>query len=148
MVQLGLKCRAARLMLLAQWVLAACGIAFTSCKLPSKVTMYVELALYLVMGCAVLALPASALANMDPDAFYLVQLGGVCYVGGTVFFVAGDTRPIWHCGWHLAVLGGAAFHWAAIYCHLARDLLPEGGGGGEVAAAVAASAAIFGGAEF
>eukprot|EP00611_Tribonema_gayanum_P010173 TRINITY_DN2009_c0_g1_i2.p1 TRINITY_DN2009_c0_g1~~TRINITY_DN2009_c0_g1_i2.p1 ORF type:complete len:408 (+),score=182.07 TRINITY_DN2009_c0_g1_i2:108-1226(+) len=103
-----------------EWVAALVGSIFSiSCDLKSSSTMVVELTLYLGMGLAVLTMWTEVAAAFVPQCLYLLVGGGAAYVVGVVFFVIGETIPIYHVFWHLFVIVASCMHWFAIYLYLA-----------------------------
>jgi hypothetical protein len=49
-----------------------------------------------------------------PISRHLLLGGGVAYTVGIIFFVLGNTQPIYHTIWHLFVLVGAICHWFSV----------------------------------
>jgi hemolysin III len=60
----------------------------------------------------VLAFPTLA-SRMPATGLTLILVGGVAYTGGLLFYVA-RRFPYHHLAWHLCVLIGTAFHYAAV----------------------------------
>jgi hemolysin III len=48
---------------------------------------------------------------------WLLLAGGLCYTGGTVFYLW-KRLPYHHAVWHLFVLAGSTCHWAAVFGYL------------------------------
>ena len=48
----------------------------------------------------------------------LLAIGTLCYVIGIVFFILGETRPIYHSVWHVFVFAAAVVHYFAIYFYI------------------------------
>jgi hemolysin III len=111
---------AARILLVGQWMAAALGSTFAACSdLNSTTTNNVELSLFLLMGWSVVLVWPQMREALDPNAFFLLFLGGVTYVVGIAFFIMGERRPIYHSVWHIFVIIAASLHWFAIYFYVA-----------------------------
>ena len=101
------------------WGLAAAGIALKF-WFAGKYRV-VSTLIYLVMGWLVLTAVRPLAHALGPQALWLLLGGGLCYTGGTVFYLW-KRLPYHHAVWHLCVLAGSACHWAAVY----RGVLPRG----------------------
>mmetsp|Transcript_75925 Transcript_75925/g.173838 ORF Transcript_75925/g.173838 Transcript_75925/m.173838 type:complete len:487 (-) Transcript_75925:242-1702(-) len=71
----------------------------------------VELLLYVFQAWMLVFQWDSVTKVMTPDSFQCLVLGGSFYMGGIVFFVLSEGRPIHHTVWHLFVLAAAICHW-------------------------------------
>ena len=49
--------------------------------------------------------------RLEPEAMFLVALGGAFYLIGIWPFAKGGSHPGWHVVWHFFVMAGAATHW-------------------------------------
>ena len=106
---------AARVLLVALWVLAAAGIVFKiffvhKFKRASLIT-------YIVMGWLALLVGRDLHAALPTPAFNLLIAGGLSYTIGAAFYAAKKYRYT-HAIWHLFVLGGAACHCVAIAAYV------------------------------
>lgn len=110
---------AARILLVGEWMAAALGSTFAACSdLNSKTTNNVELSFFLLMGWGVVLVWNEMREVLDPNAFFLLFLGGATYIVGIAFFILGERRPIYHCVWHLFVVLAASLHWFAIFFYV------------------------------
>jgi len=74
-------------------------------------------ALYLAMGWIVLIAAKPLLEHVPSGGLGLLLAGGLCYTGGTVFYLW-RRLPYHHAIWHLWVLAGSICHWAAVFFYL------------------------------
>lgn len=72
-----------------------------------------SLTLYLLMGWSAVFIIKPVFQNLPSLALCLILLEGATYTAGTWFF-SHDERPYYHAIWHVFVLLGTIFHWAAI----------------------------------
>ena len=93
------------------WGLALLGIAFqvTILRRWAKASV----AVYVLMGWAVVTAIKPMLATVAPGGLLLLLLGGLCYTGGVGFYVW-RRLPYHHALWHVFVLAGSAFHYFAV----------------------------------
>ena len=73
--------------------------------------------IYLGMGWLVMVALKPLLAALPFDGLRLLVAGGLCYTGGSVFYLW-KRLPYQHAIWHLFVLGGSACHWAAVFFYV------------------------------
>jgi hemolysin III len=106
------------LMLLLIWVIAVLGVAGRVLWLSAPRWLYT--AMYVAMGWAVLIQGSAFVGGLEADVFYLVVAGGLTYTAGAVIYAL--KRPNFFGGrvgfheiWHLFVIAGSAFHYAAVY---------------------------------
>jgi hemolysin III len=92
------------------WGLAALGVALELLA-PRRRTMAV--ALYLLMGWAVVIAARPLLSGMAAGGVRLLVLGGLAYTLGVVFYVW-RRLPYHHALWHGFVLFGSAAHFFAV----------------------------------
>lgn len=78
--------------------------------------------IYIGMGWLVVIALKPLLAALPAGGVRLLFAGGLCYTGGTVFYLW-RRLPYHHAIWHLFVLGGSACHWAAVFFYV----VPHGG---------------------
>jgi hemolysin III len=76
-----------------------------------------SLALYLGMGWLVVVAIKPMLNNVATEAMWLLLAGGLSYSVGVIFYAA-KKLYMHHVIWHLFVLAGSAFHFAAIYFYV------------------------------
>lgn len=72
---------------------------------------------YLGMGWIVLIALRPMLEAVPPGGLWLLLAGGLCYTGGTIFYLW-KRLPYHHAVWHLFVLAGSICHWVSIYGYL------------------------------
>jgi hemolysin III len=97
------------------WGLALAGIALRL-VLPRRPTV-LFVSLYLAMGWCVVVAAKPLLAAVAPGGIALLAAGGLAYSVGVVFYVS--KRPYHHAIWHVFVLAGSAFHYAAVLRYVA-----------------------------
>jgi hemolysin III len=109
---LGLKGGLGLAFLILEWSLAAAGIVLYAANL--KFIKRVELAVYILMGWAIVAgwLPLSR--SLPRMSLILLAAGGVFYTLGTVWYSRRGMRGA-HVVWHVFVLFGAACHWVSVW---------------------------------
>lgn len=76
------------------------------------------LALYLMMGWAVVWAGQSLLAEVADPVLFLIIAGGLVYTVGVVFFLL-DWLPYHNTIWHVCVLIGSILFFAAVAVHIA-----------------------------
>lgn len=94
------------------WLLAALGIlskVYLGHRYPK-----ISTAMYLGMGWLAIFAIRPLAAALPPAGLTWLVAGGLCYTLGVVFYVQ-DWRRYRHAVWHLFVLGGSAFHYAAVF---------------------------------
>lgn len=97
------------------WGLAVLGVTLKS-WFAGRFRM-VSTGIYLVMGWLVLIALKPLMAVLPAGGMKLLLAGGFCYTGGAVFYLW-RSLPYHHAIWHLFVLGGSAFHWAAVFIYV------------------------------
>jgi len=73
--------------------------------------------IYIGMGWLVVMAAKPMLLAVPTGGLWLLLAGGLCYTGGTVFYLW-KRLPYHHAVWHLFVLAGSACHWAAVFVYL------------------------------
>lgn len=101
-------------MLVAQWVLAAVGIALNAIAMKNPVVKGVSMAFYVVMGWMAVVALRPLLAALSPAAFALLLAGGVSYTVGIVFYALGRKVRYFHSVWHLFDLLGTLLQFFSI----------------------------------
>ncbi len=81
---------------------------------PRSEARILSMAIYVVMGWAVLAAVVPLLHALGVAGFAWLAAGGVCYTVGIVFYVFDGRFRHWHGIWHLFVVAGSAMHYLAI----------------------------------
>ena len=74
------------------------------------------LAMYLGIGWVAVLVPRDVVQIVAPGAVNLIVLGGVSYTAGVPFYLRNNFLD--HSIWHLFVLAGSFFHWAAVYFYV------------------------------
>ena len=75
---------------------------------------FVDALFYVAMGCVALLFLKPIVENIPVNGILLLSLGGAAYIIG-VFFYLSKTIPYNHAIWHLFVMAGGAFHFAAVW---------------------------------
>ena len=73
--------------------------------------------IYIGMGWLVMVAIKPLMAALPAGGLKLLIAGGLCYTGGTVFYLW-KRLPYQHAIWHLFVLAGSACHWIAVFFHV------------------------------
>jgi len=97
------------------WGLAAIGVALKfwfagRFRLASTL-------IYIGMGWLAMVAIKPLAAALPVGGLRLLIAGGLCYTGGTVFYLW-RKLPYQHAIWHLFVLAGSACHWAAVLLYV------------------------------
>jgi len=94
------------------WALAMVGIALVALgREPS--TLF-----YIAMGSAGVVVAPAMIESVPWPGLLLLVLGGAAYIGGAAFYVAQQLR-FNHLVWHVAVILGVGFHYAAVFTYVA-----------------------------
>jgi hemolysin III len=99
------------------WSLAVAGITLRLVLRRRPTVLF--LSLYLAMGWCVVVAARPLFAAAGPPAVALLAAGGLAYSLGVPFYVW-RRLPYHHAVWHLFVLAGSAFHYAAVLRYVAR----------------------------
>lgn len=97
------------------WGLAAIGVAMKF-WFTGRFTVISTL-IYLAMGWIVVTAIKPMLHAVSPGGLWLLLAGGLCYTGGTVFYLW-KRLPYHHAVWHLWVLGGSVCHFFAVFFYV------------------------------
>ena len=97
------------------WALAVIGILIETTRL--RRFRAALIALYVIMGWAVVAAIKPMMQNMASGGLWLLLSGGLSYTGGIVFYLW-DRLPYNHAIWHLFVLAGSCLHYLAILLYV------------------------------
>jgi hemolysin III len=100
-----------RSMLIAVWAIAALG-AVIKLRFPRRLDK-LSVALYLAQGWIVLLALETVVASLPSQALWLLLAGGIVYTLGVPFHLM-EWMRFHNVIWHIFVLGGAAFQFAAI----------------------------------
>lgn len=93
------------------WGLAVFGIVIETTRLRRYRAGLI--ALYVIMGWAVVAAVKPMLENVENGGLWLLLTGGLAYTGGIAFYLW-HRLPYNHAIWHLFVLAGSVLHFFAI----------------------------------
>jgi hemolysin III len=102
-------------MLSVVWGLAAIGVALKFWF--AGRFRVVSTLIYIGMGWLVLVFFKPLAMSLPHDGLVWLFAGGLCYTGGTLFYLW-KRLPYHHAIWHLFVLGGSACHWVAIFFYV------------------------------
>jgi hemolysin III len=78
---------------------------------------WLSVVIYLVMGWAVVFSMGPLIENLPPRGLWLLIAGGLCYTGGTVFYLL-KRVPYLHAVWHTWVLAGSVCHFLAVLLYV------------------------------
>jgi hemolysin III len=95
-----------------EWGLAAAGISLYAVNV--KFIKKAELAVYVLMGWALIAGITRLVRSMPPVSVFFLFAGGAAYTLG-IFWYSQRTRRGSHVVWHVFVLAGAVLHWWSIW---------------------------------
>lgn len=101
--------------LIAVWAIALAGIIF-KLFFTGKLEV-LSLISYLGMGWLGFTLFSRLSELISADAVNLMLYGGLCYTGGVIFYLMRKLK-YHHAIWHIFVMGGTAFHFAAVYLYV------------------------------
>jgi hemolysin III len=99
------------------WVVALAGVAMNLLARWNAPRVYI--ALYLILGWAVLAVLDQLISNLSPVGMTLLAAGGILYTVGVIFHV-NKKLPFNSAIWHGFVIAAASCHFAAIYLDVAQ----------------------------
>ena len=97
------------------WGLAVMGILIETTRLRRFRGWLI--ALYVIMGWAVVAAIKPMMANVSSGGLWLLLAGGLAYTGGIVFYLW-RRLPYNHAVWHVFVLAGSVLHYFAILLYV------------------------------
>jgi len=97
------------------WGLAVMGILIEATRLRRFRGWLI--ALYVIMGWAVVAAIKPMMANVASGGLWLLLSGGLAYTGGIVFYLW-KRLPYNHAIWHLFVLAGSVLHYFAVLLYV------------------------------
>jgi hemolysin III len=107
-----------RVMLAAVWAIAAAGVAL-KLRFPRRFDK-LSILLYLAQGWIVLLAFNPIVTSLPNEALWLLLAGGIVYTLGVPFHLM-EWMRFHNVIWHVFVLGGAAFQFAAITDVVLRD---------------------------
>jgi hemolysin III len=96
----------------SEWALAIAGITLYAANW--KFLKKAELAIYILMGWAIIAGWMTLSKTLPKMSLILLGIGGVSYTLGTFWYSKPQRRGA-HVTWHVFVLGGAVCHWASVW---------------------------------
>ena len=102
-----------------EWGFALVGIlikVFKPTKFNQGVSLFFIVA-YIVMGSIVFFATRQVIDAVSLSGFLWVVLGGIFYIGGTVFYKMKSVKFI-HLAWHLCVMAGSAAHFIGVYFYV------------------------------
>lgn len=117
-IQLGVSNFWGRLLTIAVWILACCGLikAFSEGRLLQKIS---NATLFNVMGwIALIGIPQSMFIHVPLEAYIGLFFGGGCFSFGIVFLNGDGVIPFSHAWWHLISVSGILSHFLSIYCYM------------------------------
>lgn len=94
------------------WLLAIIGFfykIFFMNKFP-KLSLFI----YIMMGWSVLFIAEPVWNACTPLSVSFILAEGVCYTSGVYFFANDSKKKYYHGIWHIFVILGTMFHWAAV----------------------------------
>lgn len=94
------------------WLLAIAGIVYKIFFFNTHPRL--SLVLYVAMGWSALAVVRPLWEACTPLSLSFILAEGVSYTTGVYFFVRDGRRWYYHGVWHLFVIVGTMFHWAAV----------------------------------
>jgi hemolysin III len=101
----------------AVWFFALLGIFF---KLFYTRLQNVATTFYVLLGWLPMIAIRQIIENVPLSVFAWVLAGGVSYTAGTYFLMRDERRLYFHAVWHLLVIAGSAFHYAAVLLYIAN----------------------------
>lgn len=123
---IGLGGKTGLAILIAEWVLAACGIWLVVFGLRGKkCPTLLRVGLYVLMGWLGFVAPGRVIEALGWDGLGWLVAGGLVYTLGAVVFVT-DRPRLWpgkfvaHDLWHVMVIVGAACHYVAVWRLVAK----------------------------
>ncbi len=93
------------------WACAIAGIVMNAISINK--TEKIGLALYVIMGWAVVWVIVPIVKALPASAFIMLVLGGIAYTSGIIFY-AQKKRKYMHGIWHLFVLTGSVLHFVSV----------------------------------
>jgi len=102
-----------------EWGFALIGILikiFRPTRFNQGVSLFFIVA-YIVMGSVIFIATKQVIDAVSLPGFFWVVLGGVFYIGGTIFYKIKNIKFI-HLAWHLCVIAGSAAHFVGVYFYV------------------------------
>ena len=102
-----------------EWGFALIGVLikiFKPTRFNQGVSLFFIIA-YIVMGSIVFFATRQVIDAVSLSGFLWVVLGGVFYIGGTIFYKIKTIKFI-HLAWHLCVIAGSAAHFVGVYFYV------------------------------
>ncbi len=101
------------------WAVALCGVALNLLTRWNAPRVFI--ALYLLLGWAVLSIVDQLIHTLSTTGLVLLATGGVLYTVGVIFHV-NRRLPFNSAIWHTFVVAAATCHFLAIYLDVARGV--------------------------
>lgn len=95
-----------------EWIMAITGITLYSAGF--KYIKKVELAVYILMGWAIIMSWTPLVQNSNLYSLILLFAGGLSYTLGTIWYTRKIRRGA-HVTWHVFVLAAAVLHWFSVF---------------------------------
>lgn len=101
-----------------QWAVALIGFTSKALFAHRVHVGAVSVALYVLLGCMPMFAFGPMYNAIPHPLMGWLWAGGLCYLGGIVFFTYDHRVPYFHSAWHVLVLAGSACHYLGIlfYC--------------------------------
>mmetsp|Transcript_23786 Transcript_23786/g.62688 ORF Transcript_23786/g.62688 Transcript_23786/m.62688 type:complete len:649 (+) Transcript_23786:2-1948(+) len=108
------------------WGTVTVGVIMETIFAPRKPAWYSKfiLTMYVLLGFGGVPYVASCPLVRDADVMVWIELGGLTYVIGIVFFLLDKRYPAMHVVWHLLVGLAAFFHFVAVW-NLTNEVLSD-----------------------
>lgn len=105
------------------WFLALFGMILTSKFGPDLIPKWLSMTIYITIGWLGAILAVWLAREIGMGGLSLFILGGVSYTAGGYIYATEQPNPIpgrfgFHEIWHVAVMLGAAFHYAVMYLYV------------------------------
>ncbi len=93
------------------WTCAISGVVMNAISINK--TEKISLALYVIMGWAVVWVIVPIVNALPTAAFIILVLGGISYTSGIIFYVQ-KKKKFMHGVWHIFVLTGSVLHFVSV----------------------------------
>lgn len=112
--------KTAYVVLIYQWICAVLGIII---DVFGSRTFFWNIVLYVAQGWTGVLLYPFITEKIGSEGVFYLLVGGILYTVGIIFYVKGNSVPIYHAVWHVFVLFASLFHyfavlWFALPCKL------------------------------
>ena len=115
-------------LLMFEWVFAGvCSMFTTYADLNLPLNVNIKLFSFIAMGAGCFLIFKDIYSTVGFNVISGYGLGALAYVVGVVFFIKGETVPIYHTVWHLFVVLAAIIHWFCTYHYMVNIVItPDG----------------------